>query len=77
MFSLVSGGVIISGYFLAFSVDSIAGITGVASSTLGILVVSLVTTMPEATAAIAVARLGAADLGLRKLCLQRYDSVLR
>ena len=67
MFSLVSGGVIISGYFLAFSVDSIAGITGVASSTLGILVASLVTTMPEATAAIAAARLGAADLGVANL----------
>lgn len=67
MFSLVSIGVIISGFFLAYSVDSIAAITGVASSTLGILVASLVTTMPEATATIAAARLGAADLGIANL----------
>ncbi|MDA0734241.1 MAG: hypothetical protein BZY73_02320 [SAR202 cluster bacterium Casp-Chloro-G3] len=67
MFSLVSVGVIISGFFLAFSVDSIAAITGVASSTLGILVASLVTTMPEATATIAAARIGAADLGIANL----------
>jgi cation:H+ antiporter len=67
MFGLVSVGVIIAGYFLAFSVDQIAGITGVASSTLGILLASLVTTMPEATATIAAARMGAADLGVGNL----------
>jgi cation:H+ antiporter len=67
MFSLVSVGVIIAGYFLAFSVDQIAAITGVASSTLGILLASLVTTMPEATATIAAARMGAPDLGIGNL----------
>ncbi|HEU0022698.1 MAG TPA: sodium/calcium exchanger protein, partial [Dehalococcoidia bacterium] len=67
MFGLVSAGVIIAGYFLAFSVDQIAAITGVASSTLGILLASLVTTMPEATATIAAARIGAADLGIGNL----------
>ncbi|HEU0020859.1 MAG TPA: hypothetical protein VFR55_04200, partial [Dehalococcoidia bacterium] len=67
MFGLVSVGVIIAGYFLAYSVDQIAGITGVASSTLGILLASLVTTMPEATATIAAARIGAADLGIGNL----------
>jgi cation:H+ antiporter len=67
MFGLVSVGVIIAGYFLAYSVDQIAAITGVASSTLGILLASLVTTMPEATATIAAARMGAPDLGVGNL----------
>lgn len=67
MFGLVSAGVIAAGFFLAFSVDRIAEITGVASSTLGILAVSLVTTMPEAAATIAAARMGAADLGIGNL----------
>lgn len=64
MFGLVSAGVIAAGFFLAFSVDRIADITGVASSTLGILAVSVVTTMPEAATTIAAARMGAADLGV-------------
>ncbi|MFQ6026419.1 MAG: sodium:calcium antiporter [Dehalococcoidia bacterium] len=64
MFGLASVGVIIAGFFLAFSVDRIAEISGVASSTLGILAVSLVTTMPEAASTIAAARIGAMDLGV-------------
>ena len=67
MFSIVSAGVVVAGFFLAYSVDQIADITGVASSTLGILAVSLVTTMPEAAATIAAARMGAADLGVGNL----------
>ena len=67
MFALVSAGVIVAGYFLAFSVDWIAELTGVASSTLGILAVSLVTTIPEASATVAAARMGAADLGVANL----------
>ncbi len=67
MFGLVSAGVVVAGFFLAFSVDRIAEITGVASSTLGILAVSLVTTMPEAAATVAAARMGAADLGVGNL----------
>ena len=67
MFALVSGGVIISGYFLGVSTDSIAEITGISSGTLGILLVSLVTTMPEASSTIAAARLGAFDLGVAGL----------
>ena len=55
IFILVSVGVVIAGFFLAWSADRIADITGVASSTLGILAVSLVTTMPEASATIAAA----------------------
>ena len=67
MFAMVSGGVIISGYFLGVSTDSIAEITGISSGTLGILLVSLVTTMPEASSTIAAARLGAFDLGVAGL----------
>jgi cation:H+ antiporter len=67
MFSLVSAGVVIAGVFLAWSTDEIAEITGVASSTLGILAVSFVTTMPEASSTIAAARIGAADLGIAGL----------
>ena len=67
MFGLVSLGVIAAGFFLAWSTDQVAEITGVASSTLGILAVSLVTTMPEASATIAAARMGAADLGVAGL----------
>ena len=67
MFGLVSLGVVVSGFFLAWSTDQIADITGIASSTLGILLVSLVTTMPEASSTIAAARMGAMDLGVAGL----------
>jgi cation:H+ antiporter len=67
MFGLISVGVIIAGFMLAFSVDRIAAITGVASSTLGILVASFVTTLPEIVATVAAARIGAADLGVGNL----------
>ncbi len=64
MFLGVSAGVVVSGFFLAWSTDQIAETTGISSSTLGILLVSLVTTMPELAAAIAAARMGAMDLGV-------------
>jgi cation:H+ antiporter len=67
MFLLVSAGVIVSGYFLGVSTDSIAEITGISSGTIGILLVSLVTTMPEASSTIAAARIGAMDLGVAGL----------
>ena len=67
LFLFVCVGVVIAGFFLAWSTDRIAEITGVASSTLGILAVSLVTTIPEMSAAIAAARIGAADLGVAGL----------
>jgi cation:H+ antiporter len=67
MFGLVSAGVVVAGFFLAWSTDQIAEITGVASSTLGILAISMVTTMPEASATVAAARIGAADLGVAGL----------
>ena len=63
MFILVSIGVIVSGILLAQSVDRIAHVTGVSSGVLGILAVALVTSMPEISATLAAARLGAADLG--------------
>ena len=67
MFGLVSLGVIIAGVFLAQSVDRVADLTGISSGVLGILAVSIVTTMPEASAAVAAARMGAADLGVAGL----------
>ena len=67
LFGLVSAGVVVAGVFLAWSTDEIADITGVASSTLGILAVSFVTTMPEAASTIAAARIGAFDLGVAGL----------
>ena len=67
MFGLVCLGVVISGFFLAWSTDEIADITGIASSTLGILLVALVTTMPEASSTIAAARMGAMDLAMAGL----------
>jgi len=67
MFALVSAGVVVAGFFLAWSTDRIADITGMASSTLGIVAVSLVTTMPEASATVAAVRLGAHDLAVSGL----------
>ena len=76
MFGLASLGVIAAGFFLAWSADQMAEITGVASSTLGILAVSLVTTMPEASATIAAAPHGSrgprSSRFIRKLRIQRY-----
>ena len=67
LFGIVSAGVVVGGIFLAYSTDQIAEITGIASSTLGIIAVSIVTTMPEASAAIAAARMKAYDLGVAGL----------
>jgi cation:H+ antiporter len=67
MFGLVSAGIVVAGFFLAYSTDRIAELTGVASSALGILALSVVTTMPEAAATVAAARMGAADLGVGNL----------
>ena len=67
MFGLVCAGVVVAGFFLAWSTDRIAEITGIASSTLGILAVSFVTTMPEASSTYFAARMGAMDLGVSGL----------
>ena len=67
MFGLASAGVVVAGIFLAWSTDRVAEITGIASSTLGILAVSIVTTMPEAATTYFAARRGAIDLGVSGL----------
>ena len=67
MFGMVSVGVIVAGIALAWSTDRVADITGVSSSTLGLLAVSLVTTLPELSSTVAAARMGAADLGVAGL----------
>ena len=67
LFGLVAAGVLVSGFFLAWSADQIAEITGIASSTLGILLMAVVTSMPEISSTIAAARMGAADLGVAGL----------
>lgn len=68
MFMFVGVGVFIGGIALAWSTDRVADITGIASSTLGVLAVSVVTTLPELSSTVAAARMGAADLGVAGLC---------
>lgn len=67
LFGIVSAAVVVAGFFLAWSADQIAEEAGVASSTMGILAVSLVTSLPELSMAIAAARIGAADLAVAGL----------
>tara|TARA_B100000676_G_C18043611_1_gene826555 strand:- start:1216 stop:1965 length:750 start_codon:yes stop_codon:yes gene_type:complete len=67
LFGVVSVGVVVGGIFLAISTDQIADITGISSGVLGIIAVSIVTTMPEASATIAAARMKAYDLGVAGL----------
>ena len=64
LFGIVSLGVIVSGIFLAQSSAWIAESTGISSGIVGILAVSVVTSMPEISATIGAARLGAADLAV-------------
>ena len=67
LFGMVSVAVVVAGFFLAWSADRITQETGVASSTLGILAVSFVTSLPELSMAIMAARIGAADLAVAGL----------
>ena len=67
LFGVVSAGVVVGGIFLAISTDQIADITGISSGVLGIIAVSIVTTMPEASATIAAGRMKAYDLGVAGL----------
>ena len=67
MFGIASAAVLVAGIFLAWSADQIAEVAGVSSSTIGILAVSFVTSLPELSMAIAAARLGAADLAVAGL----------
>ncbi len=64
LFGIVALGVVISGIFLAQSATWIAHATGISSGIVGILAVSLITSMPEISATIGAARLGAADLAV-------------
>ena len=64
LFGIVSLGVVASGIFLAQSSAWIAHSTGISSGIVGILAVSVVTSMPEVSATIGAARLGAADLAV-------------
>ena len=64
LFGIVSLGVVVSGIFLAQSAAWIAESSGVSSGIVGILAVSIVTSMPEVSATIGAARLGAADLAV-------------
>ena len=66
-FGLASLGVILAATTLAYSTERIADITGLSTGFLGVVVVALVTTMPEATTTIAAMRLGAADLAVGNL----------
>lgn len=54
-FGLCALVVIIAGRFLASSADSIAEITGIGASFIGVLLVSIVTTLPEGSVTIAAA----------------------
>ena len=64
MFGMVSLGVVFSGIFLAQSAAWIAESSGISSGIVGILAVAIVTSMPEVSATIGAARLGAADLAV-------------
>ena len=67
LFGVASLAVVVAGFFLAWSADQIAEHAGIASSTLGILAVSFVTSLPELSMAIAAARIGAVDLAVAGL----------
>lgn len=66
-FGIASAFVVVGGIFLAWSADEIALESGVASSTIGIVAVAFVTSLPELSMAIAAARIGAADLAVAGL----------
>ena len=61
-FGLAAVGVIASAYWMAYSADQIAEITGLGAGFVGVVAVALVTTLPEATVTIASIRIGAMDL---------------
>lgn len=67
LFGLASAGVVIGAIFLVNSADQISEITGLSGSFLGVVLVALVTTMPEATVTVAAIRAGAVDLGVGNL----------
>ena len=62
IFGLAGVGVILAAYWMAYSADQIADITGLGAGFVGVVAVALVTTLPEATVTIASVRIGAMDL---------------
>jgi cation:H+ antiporter len=64
MFGIASAAVLVAGIFLAWSADQIAEVAGVSSSTIGILAVSFVASLPELSMVITAVRIGAADLAV-------------
>ena len=54
-FAAAAGVVLIAAYFLAISADGIAEATGLGRSFIGVLLVSIVTTLPEASVTVAAA----------------------
>lgn len=67
LFGLASLGVIVAAPWLAFSVEEIAEVTGLATSFLGVIAIAMVTSMPEVSTSIAAIRLGASDLAFGNL----------
>ena len=67
LFGLASLAVVVGGFYLAYSADRIAVIAGFSGSFVGVALVALVTTMPEATVTVAAMRAGAEDLGVGNL----------
>ena len=61
-FGLAALGVIASAYWMAYSADQIAELTGLSAGFVGVVAVALVTTLPEATVTIASIRIGSMDL---------------
>lgn len=61
-FGLAAVGVIAAAYWMTYSADQIAEITGLGAGFVGVVAVALVTTLPEATVTIASIRIGAMDL---------------
>ena len=67
VFSLAAAGVFVAGPALAISAESIAEITGIGSSFVGVLGLALVTTLPELTTTLAAFRMKAYDLGIANI----------
>ena len=67
VFTLAAAGVFVAGPALAISAESIAEITGIGSSFVGVLGLAVVTTLPELTTTFAAFRMKAYDLGIANI----------
>ncbi|MBI4202272.1 MAG: sodium:calcium antiporter [Chloroflexi bacterium] len=63
-FSLAAVAIFVAAPFLAGSTDRIAELTGLSQGFVGVLFVSLITTLPELTATVTAVRIGAYDLAI-------------